>query len=709
MRMVLALFLALLAAAPGALAANTTARLVLAAETVKPGDTVLAGVHLKMDGNWHTYWRNPGESGGATRIQWQLPPGITAGETQWPVPERYLFSGLTTFVHHNEALLLVPLTIAKDTAPGAKELKAMVDWLECEKLCLPAKQDVSATLIIGAETKPSADAGVIEAGLKRLPVADGAFRSRAWWEGAATTNDTRALIVELFIARDAIEPGFFPYEGEDFEVAPASEELPATGDSVRLRLTVKKSGAAWPKEFAGVILAKAGAAGPAGFEVKLRPADQPPADAGSTAMTSAAVGAAKSLPLMLLFAFIGGLILNIMPCVLPVIALKVLGFVQQSKESPATVRRHGIVYTLGVLCSFLVLAGVVIGVQQAGKLASWGMQFGNPTFVVAMTVLVTLVALNLFGVFEIFLGGGAMTAASQLASKEGNAGAFFNGVLATALATPCTAPFLGAALGFAFSQPPVIVLLMFLVVGFGLAVPYLLLSWNPAWMKFLPKPGAWMEKFKIAMGFPMLATAAWLAFSVGAAHFGKQVFWLGIFLVLLALAAWIWGEFVQRGRKRVGLARGISLVILVSAYVLILEHELHWRAPVVAQAGGIEHKPGGVAWEPWSPEAVAKARAEGRPVFVDFTADWCVTCQANKKTSIEISSVIAKLKEINAVALLGDYTLVPDSITRELQKFGRAGVPLVLVYPRDATKPPQVLPELLTPGIVLEALEQAGR
>jgi thiol:disulfide interchange protein len=707
MRMVPALFLALLAVVPGALAANTTARLVLAADTVKPGDTVLAGVHLKMDGNWHTYWRNPGESGGATRIEWELPPGITAGDIQWPVPERYLFSGLTTFVYHNEVVLLVPLTIAKDAAPGAKELKAKVDWLECEKLCLPAKQDVSATLTVGAETKPSADAALIEAGRKRLPVADGAFRSRAWWEGAAA-GSSRKLIAELFIARDAIEPGFFPYEADGFEVLPVAEELPVAGDSVRLRITVTNIAVPGLKEIAGVVLAKAGATGPAGFEVKLRPTDQPPADAGATA-TTAASGPAKSLPLMLLFAFIGGLILNIMPCVLPVIALKVLGFVQQSKESPATVRRHGVVYTLGVLCSFLVLAGVVIGVQQAGKLASWGMQFGNPTFVVAMTVLVTLVALNLFGVFEVFLGGGAMTAASQLASKEGNAGAFFNGVLATALATPCTAPFLGAALGFAFSQPPTIVMLMFLVVGFGLAVPYLLLSWNPAWMKFLPKPGAWMEKFKIAMGFPMLATAAWLAFSVGAAHFGKQVFWLGIFLVLLALAAWVWGEFVQRGRKRVGLARGISLVIVVAAYVLILERELHWRAPVVAQAGGVEQKPGGVAWEPWSPEAVAKARAEGRPVFVDFTADWCVTCQANKKTSIEIASVIAKLKEINAVALLGDYTLVPDNITRELQKFGRAGVPLVLVYPRDATKPPQVLPELLTPGIVLEALEQAGR
>jgi len=398
-----------------------------------------------------------------------------------------------------------------------------------------------------------------------------------------------------------------------------------------------------------------------------------------------------------------------MPCVLPVIALKVLGFVQQSRESPATVRKHGLVYAVGVLASFLVLAGIVVGVQQAGKLASWGMQFGNPKFVVAMTVLVTLVALNLFGVFEVILGGSAMGAASQLASKEGTAGAFFNGVLATALATPCTAPFLGAALGFAFSQPPMIVVLMFLTVGLGLALPYVLLSWNPAWMKFLPKPGAWMEKFKIAMGFPMLATAAWIGFDVGSAHFGKRVFWLGIFLVVLALAAWVWGEFVQRGRKRVGLARGIALVLLLAGYFGILERQLHWRSMASAGTTTIDHQPGGIAWKRWSPEAVAEARAAGRPVFVDFTADWCVTCQANKKTSIEIPSVEAKLKELNAVALLGDNTLAPDNIVLELKKFGRAGVPLVLVYPRDASKPAIVLPELLTPGIVLDALEKAGK
>ena len=684
---------------PTALAAHTKARLVLAADTARAGDTVMAGIHLKMDPKWHTYWRYGGDSGSATRIKWQLPAGISAGEIQWPVPEKLTLGGatpVTTFVYHDEVVLLVPLKLAPDLAPGPKELKANVDWLECEELCVPGKQDVSVTLTIGNETKPSAAAPLLEKFRGRLPLPGGPLAAKAWWDAPASA-EPRTFVSEWSGAPAAAKLDFFPYEAEAFEVSAATTVLSQGVPTVQLRKEVKKTGDKWPDEILGVaIVTEDSAKAPLAWEVKLRVSGQ------------AAVGGQRSLAVMLLFALIGGLILNVMPCVLPVIALKVLGFVQQSKQSPAMVRQHGLIYAGGVLCSFFVLAAVVIAVQQAGKLASWGMQFGNPTFVVAMTVLVTLVALNLFGVFEIILGGGAMGAATELASKEGAAGAFFNGVLATALATPCTAPFLGAALGFAFSQPAIIVVLMFLTVGLGLALPYVLLSWNPAWMKFLPKPGAWMEKFKIAMGFPMLATAAWLAFSVGAAHFGKKVFWLGIFLVVLAMAAWVWGEFVQRGRKRQGFARAIALVLLVIGYFGILERQLHWREPVQARAlGSVEQRPGGIAWKPWSPEAVAEARAAGRPVFVDFTADWCVTCQANKKTSIEISSVEAKLKEINAVALLGDYTLTPDNITKELRKFDRAGVPLVMVYPRDASKPPLVLPELLTPGIVLDALEKA--
>jgi thiol:disulfide interchange protein DsbD len=413
---------------------------------------------------------------------------------------------------------------------------------------------------------------------------------------------------------------------------------------------------------------------------------------------------------MLLYAFIGGLILNIMPCVLPVIALKILGFVSEARSEPRRVRNLGLIYALGVLVSFLALAAMVIGVKAAGHHAGWGMQFGSPVFIVCLTTLVTLVALNLFGVFEVTLGGRALNTAGELASKHGATGAFFNGALATTLATPCTAPFLSGALGFAFAQSASIIVFIFLFVGLGLAAPYVLLSCNPAWLKFLPKPGAWMEKFKIAMGFPMLATVMWLL-HVAASDYGRGVFWLGIFLVVLASAAWIFGEFVQRGRKRRGIAMVIVLVLLFGGYAFALERELDWRnaVPETSATGSLKASPNGIDWQPWSPEAVAQARAAGHPVLVDFTADWCLTCQINKKIAIENATVRAKLKEINALALTGDYTHFPDAITAELNRYNHAGVPLVLVFPKQPDAPAIILPQILTTGTVLDALDRAAK
>jgi thiol:disulfide interchange protein DsbD len=264
--------------------------------------------------------------------------------------------------------------------------------------------------------------------------------------------------------------------------------------------------------------------------------------------------------------------------------------------------------------------------------------------------------------------------------------------------------------GFGFAQPPFIVALTMLTVGLGLAAPYLVLSWQPAWLKFLPKPGLWMERFKVAMGFPMLAAAVWLL-SIVAVHYGERTWWLAIFLVFVALAAWVYGDFLQRGTKRRGLALVAVLALLAAGYAYALEGQLRWREPLPPEAasGSLKESPDGIDWQRWSPEAVSQARAAGRPVLVDFTARWCLTCQANKKLALEVASVRAKLKEINAVALLGDYTRFPAEITEELNRFQRAGVPLVLVYPPDASQPPLVLPEALTPGIVLDALVKAVR
>jgi thiol:disulfide interchange protein DsbD len=702
-------------AASVARAAHTQVSLLLPTELAQPGTTVLAGVDLQMDDGWHTYWKNPGEAGIATRIEWQLPPGVTAGEIQWPLPEIIPPAEVTTYGYEHEVMLLVPLTLAADLKPGPLVLNANVSWLECKEQCVPGRTSVAATLNLGSETKPSADAAFIESWRGKIPQDGSNLPFHAAWEHS-TTNDTRPLLLELAaVGKDkwaaVTSVNFFPDASDDFEVQAAVEMIPNPATEFEFRKLVKKFSRDWPKEISGVMVIERNGSR-TGYEVKLpvsekAPADEtsPPAQTGGTP-----VPPPQSLWKMLIYAFIGGLILNLMPCVLPVIALKILGFVSEARSEPRHVRAMGLVYALGVLVSFLALAAVVIGIKSAGHQAGWGMQFGNPVFLVCLTVLVTLVALNLFGVFEVTISGRAMDAAGTLASKHGAAGAFFNGVLATALATPCTAPFLSIALGFAFAQSAAFIGLIFLAVGAGLAAPYVVLCWNPAWLKFLPKPGAWMEKFKIAMGFPMLATMAWL-FNLAAGSYGNRVLWLGLFLVVLAFAAWIFGEFFQRGRKRRGLALILTLALLIGGYAYALESQLRWRAETTPTAGtnSLKESPDGIDWQRWSPSGVAMARNEGRPILVDFTADWCLTCQVNKKTSIEIPSVRAKLRAINAVAFVGDYTHTPNDILTELNRFARAGVPLVLVYPKNPAEPPLVLPEVLTPGIVLDALNRASQ
>ncbi len=702
---------------------HTTVELLLPVESARPGDTILAAIRLRMETGWHTYWKNSGESGAPTEIEWQLPSGVTAGEIQWPTPERLEAEGLTTFIHHDEATLLIPLKLSADLKPGALELKAKVSWIECkdQDLCVPGDATVSANLIIGNESKPSASSTIIEAAQAKLPQPATALGVTSAWE-EATTNDTRHLLLEWPVKSAVSEIHFFPYASEDFEVGLKPTRLPVDASRIALGLQVKKISVNWPDKISGVLIQKIGGKEQS-FEITLTPSIGAPASgpAAQPAKTNASavqitgttthfqIRIDDSLFINLLLALVGGLILNLMPCVLPILSLKILSIVNQRGAPASHARKHALVYTLGVLVSFWALAGLVI----AGRLASWGEQFQDPRFVVIMTVLMTLVGLNLFGLFEVILPGATINKASELTAKEGLSGAFFNGVLAVVLGASCVAPVLAAAVGWAISQPPLIILLSFSMIGLGLALPFVLLSFFPALQRLLPKPGAWMEKFKIAMGFPMLATAAWLLAQT-ADHFGPGgPLWVGLFLVLLALAMWIYGEFHQRGSKRRGLAAIIALVVAVGSYAWALESQLHWRNPPANVPGTQNAAPAnadsGIAWQPWSTDAVAKARAEGRPVLVDFTANWCLTCQLNKKTSLEIDSVRAKLKAINAVALLGDYTRKNPDITAELKRFERAGVPLVLVYPKDAIQPPQLLPTVLTPSIVLEALDAAAK
>lgn len=699
---------------PGARGAvrNTDVELLLSHSQAQPGQTITAALRMVSKPGWHTYWVNPGDAGLPASIDWQMPAGFEVGTMQFPVPQKLVIARIHAYVYDGEVLLLMPLKIPANAPAGQASLKGTANWLECDdKTCLPQDAPVSATLSIGSTATPSAHSAAIDSWRERLPKPTPPFQVAARWEESTSTN-SRPLVIEWSPKSTVQAPDFFPFPSDKYSIDGATEVLSATPENVRIRKVAQLLEGAWPSQIGGVVLNETGQDKHLAYEVQLSPAGSSPNAVGSNAPVQlGGAGQQRSLLAILGLAFLGGLILNIMPCVLPVIALKILGFVNQSSEDARRVRELGIIYMLGVLASFLVLAGLIISIKKATGAANWGFQMQNPFFVVAMTVLVTLIALNLFGVFEIALGGSALGTAANLASKEGRAGAFYNGVLATLLATPCTAPALGAAVGAVITQPSQIIILTFLTIGFGLALPYVLLSWNPRWLKLLPKPGAWMEKFKMAMGFPMLATAIWLL-SIAGKQFGKSGFlWIGLFLVLISLAVWIWGEFVQRGSRNRGFAMGLAALIAFGGYAYALERQLDWRTPRVDtadSAGGVEVEPGGIPWRKWTPAAVQEARAAGHPVLIDFTADWCLTCQVNKTTSLEVDSVRQKIQQTGAVPFLADFTRKSPQIAEELRRYNRAGVPLVVVLPSDSAAAPIVLPEVLTPGLVIQALELAA-
>ena len=679
--------------------ALTEVRIVLDHQAVRPGDALTAGVELKMPAGWHTYWRNPSETGGAgvrTKIDWTLPEGVTAGEIQWPVPAKHADPAGDAHSYEGTVVLLVPIQVGSAMPVGPIELKARVSWLECASNCVPGRVNVETGLTIASAAGDPVQSEWFAAARARLPRDGKGQEAHAIWDGPEA-GESRSLIIEW--KTDAKAADFFAFEGADAAVSAHTElaSSPTGAGGVRLKKTVAKPDSGWPTQVRGLLVANPGSAGERAFAVTV-PISQPAGGAaGGTG--SEPFSFATWLP-MIGLAFIGGLILNIMPCVLPVLALKILGFVRQAGSDPARVRSLGLIYGAGVITSFLVLAGVALAVQAAGGVAGWSTAFQNPQFRVMMCILLVLVALNLFGVFEVTLSGGAMGAAGELTSKEGGAGAFFNGVLAAVLATPCTAPFLATAIGFAFTQPPIVLLSIFLTVGLGLAAPFVVLCWKPGWLKLMPKPGVWMLRFKVAMGFPLLASAVWVFWFTAGRLGSAGVLWMGLLLVVVAAAAWVWGEFGQKDGKT-GLAGGIAAALLLTGYFGILEGQLDWRT----SPGSRKPK---VDWQPWSHAAVSKAVGEGRPVLVDFTADGCLNCQLNKRTSIEIKSTSDLIRDRKVVALEGDFTDLDPAIAAELQKYGRRGVPLVLVFSRDPSKAPRVLPTVLTPSVVQEALDWAS-
>jgi len=708
--------------------AQSEARLILDHTAVRAGGKAMAAVELKIPAGWHVYWRNPAALGGvgfAPKIEWNLPAGATAEAIQWPVPLHLADPAGDAPAYVGTVWLLVPLTFDATLAPGEFKLEAKLAWQECERECVRGQTNLTASIRIGSSDIPSFESGRFPQALSKLPILGAEVKARARWDGPMGA-DVRPLLMDWETGAPRGE--FIPYESKPASLNGRPEPTVREGTMLRLRQMVDSSDSGWPTVATGLLVEESTHGVRNAYEVRLPIADGSGPGTAATATTPTTI--AGLLP-MLGLAFLGGLILNIMPCVLPVLALKILGFVRQAGSNPRHVRNLGFIYGAGVLSSFLVLGLVALGVQAAGSLAGWSTAFQNPQFRVLLCILLLLVALNLFGVFEVSLSGAALDETTRFArrtlsgpwswmggrgrgtgdsdtvistdglSQEGPFGAFFNGVLAAVLATPCTAPMLGTAIGFAFTQPPLILLLIFLTVGLGLATPFVLLCWRPQWLKWLPKPGGWMVRFKVAMGFPILGTCVWIFWFTATRMGSAGVLWLGLFLVVLSAAAWIWGEFNQRGGgNRWGMA--VAGLLVAGGYIGLLEGQLDWRHPA-------SNRPPKLAWQRWSPAAVDAARKAGHPVLVDFTADNCLNCQINKKTSIEIQSTIDLIQKYKVEVFEADYTDADPTIAMELQRHGRRGVPLVLVYPKRAELPPRDLPSILTPTIVHEALDWSVR
>ena len=651
-----------------------TPSLIADTAAVAAGKQFTVAVRLKMDPGWHVYWQFGGDAGAPPSIEWELPPGFHAGAIQWPLPTAHRDEGdLLSYIHEGELMLLVEITPPASLPPGEVVLRAKLKWLVCEKICIPGGGDVQLALPVGTASPANADRFI--AARAQLPKAEGAPFTAKWDRSSA---DRFSLRLEGLTKGAKIE--FFPLPPPGVKPGQPVPSGSVADGAHTLTFPIATGGAA-NLPWRGVVAIQRGDAPRAGWLVDSARGES----FSATAATGALAPAQQNLLALIWSAFLGGLILNLMPCVLPVIALKIFGFVQQAGQEPRRIFRLGLAFVAGVFAFFLGLAALIVGLKMAGIDLTWGFQFQNLGILIGLIALVFVFAMNLLGVFEIALTAGTAGTLSELSGREGYGGAFLHGMFTTLLGTSCTAPLLGAVLGFAFAAPPHIVVILFTAIAAGMSLPYFLLTANPAWMRFLPKPGTWMERLKQLMGFIMLGVVVWLLGPVGKRGVDLLVATCG-FLLVLALACWIYGAWGSRWKS--------------------------WLAIALVVAAGYfgffgAAKKDGIAWEPWSEARVAAAVAAKQPVFVDFTADWCANCKYNEKVVIETAPVRAALKRHNILPLKGDFTAFDPAIAATLRKFQRAGVPVYLFY-RAGESEPVVLPEILTQNGLLEALGKAG-
>jgi thiol:disulfide interchange protein DsbD len=599
-----------------------------------------------------------------------------------------------SYGYEGEAIFPVAIEVpAGLTAGGEVTLAARASWVECREVCIPGKAEVSLTLPVRASGGPTAQAPAFEAFRKAQPVAGEGLHLQA-----ATAAGKVLLSFGSVPGGTVREAYFFAADPLTVEHA-APQTLHAGREANRLDATLATTRTEPLTRLRGLLVLEGVSPGAVSVDLPVEAlAAIPPAPAAAAKAPSAG---GPRLAMALAFAFLGGLILNLMPCVLPVLSLKVLGFVKQAGDEHGRARRHGLVFTLGVLVSFWILAGVLLALRAGGQQIGWGFQLQSPPFVVFLSFLFLLLALNLFGVFEV--GESLMAAGNLAAGRQGLAHSFWNGALATLVATPCTAPFMGSALGYGLSQPAAVSLAIFTALGLGMAAPYLVLSWRPSLLRFVPRPGPWMEGFKQLMGFFLLGTALALVWVLG-----KQVgvdamaILLGA-LLLAGVGGWVWGRPSRSSAGRV--TRGlVAATLAIGGLAIGLTYAKPGPAGAVHSAAA--ETAGEAGWETWSPDRVDELRKAGRPVFVDFTAAWCLTCQVNAKVALETRAVGERFAQYGVALLKADWTTGDDRITKALASYGRQGVPAYVLYGREPQAEPRLLPEVLTPGIVIAALDE---
>ena len=679
---------------------HVEAELVAESTALNAGADNSLALRLTPEAGWHVYWRNPGDSGLATSISWTLPDGLTAGALQWPYPHRETLGPIVNYGYAEQVLMPVTLAVAADVVtPEPLLIRAKAKWLVCKDICIPGSAELQLALPLASAASPAAaDERWREAFAKarsELPQpapADWQLRFQIHDKaGDKTAEKAFALAIRGTGIGSADDLAFFPYASDLINHSAATRRVLDADGSLRLSQTLSDYFVKAPAAVDGVLVIH-GSGGDKAWEISATPGTvaRVPVSAEAPPKPEETAPVAKAPPaylLVLLFAMLGGLVLNLMPCVFPVLSIKAMSLVDARGATARKQRTHALAYTAGVLLTFLGLSGLLIALRSSGAAIGWGFQLQHPGFVAGLAYLFFAMGLSLSGVVE--FGTRMMGVGQSLASAEGYRGSFFTGVLAVAVASPCTAPFMGTALGYALSQPAYVALTVFAALGLGLALPFLAIGFVPALAKALPRPGKWMENFKQFMAFPLYLTTVWLLWVLGGLtdRNGMTLALLG--LTLIAFALWLW--------NRGGVVTAVAKFAAIAAAVALLGSPL--MAKQVAGPAGVVAD---TAHEPYSEARLAELRAEGRTVFVDFTADWCITCKVNERVALASSDVRKAFAERKVAWLVGDWTREDPMITRTLERFGRNGVPLYLVYNGEAEA--AVLPQLLTPAIVVDAL-----